>query len=180
MLVILLFLVLVLSKWIQHVVLLLHQDGLLEVDQQVQVLFLQDFLSGRERGADEPRYDSEKDEINSREHNSIIFSYTTKTFPNCTAVSELHMEITPHQIFTLLGPVFLLIGFHLEWMWKDHVVNQSSKDNFYIIDGNKKFRICNAASNGKIRMTPDTIYARYNTEIGKDNQIPLWLFGFLY
>ena len=101
--------------------LLLHQDGLLEVDQQVQVLFLQDFLSGRERGADEPRYDSEKDEINSREHNSIIFSYTTKTFPNCTAVSELHMEITPHQIFTLLGPVFLLIGFHLEWMWKDHV-----------------------------------------------------------
>lgn len=70
--------------------------------------------------------------------------------------------------------------FFVNSMWKDHVVNQSSKDNFYIIDGNKKFRICNAASNGKIRMTPDTIYARYNTEIGKDNQIPLWLFGFLY
>jgi hypothetical protein len=27
---------------------------------------------------------------------------------------------------------------------------------------------------------PDTIYARYNTEIGKGNQIPLWLLGFLY
>lgn len=29
-------------------------------------------------------------------------------------------------------------------------------------------------------MNPDTIYARYNTEIGKGNQIPLWLLGFLY
>lgn len=66
--------------------------------------------------ADRPNYDSAKDEENSRLHDSIIFSYTTKTFPNCTAVSELHMEITPHQIFTLLGPVFVLCSFHLEWM----------------------------------------------------------------
>lgn len=70
--------------------------------------------------------------------------------------------------------------FFVNSMWKDNIVNQSSKDNYYIINGNKKFRICNATSNSKIRMTPDTIYARYNTEIGKDNQIPLWLFGFLY
>lgn len=70
--------------------------------------------------------------------------------------------------------------FFVNSMWKDNIVNQSSKDNYYIINGNKKFRICNATSNSKIRMTPDTIYARYNTEIGKDNQIPLWLLGFLY
>ena len=68
--------------------------------------FHQNHLIRRENGAGQPRYDSEKDEKNSRDHNSIIFSYTTKTFPNCTAVSELHMEITPNQIFTLLGPVF--------------------------------------------------------------------------
>lgn len=86
--------------------LLLHQYGLLEVDQQAQVDFIQSSLIRRENGAGQPRYDSEKDERNSRDHNSIIFSYTTKTFPNCTAVSELHMEITPNQIFTLLGPVF--------------------------------------------------------------------------
>lgn len=70
--------------------------------------------------------------------------------------------------------------FFVNSMWKDNIVNQSSKDNYYIINGSKKFRICNATSTSKIRMTPDTIYARYNTEIGKDNQIPLWLFGFLY
>ena len=32
----------------------------------------------------------------------------------------------------------------------------------------------------KVRFNPDTIYARYNTEVGKDNKIPLWLLGFLY
>lgn len=65
-------------------------------------------------------------------------------------------------------------------MWKDHIVNQSNKDNYYIIDGKIKFRVCDATKSTKMRINPDTIYARYNTEIGKDNQIPLWLFGFLY
>ena len=70
--------------------------------------------------------------------------------------------------------------FFVNSMWKDHTVNQGNKDSYYIIDGSRKFRVCDAALNGKIRMSPDTIYARYNTEIGKDNQIPLWLLGFLY
>ena len=69
--------------------------------------------------------------------------------------------------------------FFVNSMWKDHTVNQAGKDNYYIIDGGKKFRVCDAVGNGKVRITPDTVYARYNTEIGKDNQIPLWLFGFL-
>ena len=65
-------------------------------------------------------------------------------------------------------------------LWKDHAVNQSGKDVFYTVDGDKKFRICDAKTEHKIRMNPDTIYARYNTEVGKGNQIPLWLLGFLY
>ncbi len=69
--------------------------------------------------------------------------------------------------------------FFVNSLWKDHKVNQSGKDNYYLVDEKRKFRICDAR-NGKIRMSNDTIYARYNTEIGKDNQIPLWLLGFLY
>ena len=71
-------------------------------------------------------------------------------------------------------------AFFVNSHWKDHVVNQSGKDVFYIVDGDKKFRICDAKTEHKIRMNPDTIYARYNTEVGKGNQIPLWLLGFLY
>ena len=70
--------------------------------------------------------------------------------------------------------------FFVNSLWKDHKVNQGSKESYYIVDDTLKFRICDANARGKIRMSPDTIYARYNTEIGKGNQIPLWLLGFLY
>ena len=70
--------------------------------------------------------------------------------------------------------------FYVNSLWKDHKVNQGSKESYYIVDDTMRFRICDANARGKIRMTPDTIYARYNTEIGKGNQIPLWLLGFLY
>ena len=70
--------------------------------------------------------------------------------------------------------------FFVNSMWKDHKVNQNSHDNYYMVDEHLKFRVCDADAHGKIRYSPDTIYARYNTEVGKDKKIPLWLFGFLY
>lgn len=70
--------------------------------------------------------------------------------------------------------------FFVNSLWKDHQVNQASKDHYFTIDGNRKFKITDALSEHKQRCNPDTIYARYNTEVGKDNLIPLWLLGFLY
>ena len=70
--------------------------------------------------------------------------------------------------------------FFVNTMWKDHTVNQGNKDNYYIIDGNRKFKVCDATSGNKTRINPDTVYARFNTEVGMNNQVPLWLFGFLY
>lgn len=65
-------------------------------------------------------------------------------------------------------------------LWKDHQVNQGTHDHHYTIDGTLNFRVCDATSPGRMRYQPDTFYARYNTEIGKGNLIPLWLLGFLY
>ena len=70
--------------------------------------------------------------------------------------------------------------FFVNSLWKDHKVNQSPREQFYIVDEHLKFRICDATAANKIRYSPDTIYARYNTEVGKENLIPLWLLGFLY
>ena len=74
----------------------------------------------------------------------------------------------------------LMETFFVNCMWKDHTVNQAGKDRFYLVDGKQKFRICDAKSEHKIHYSSDTVYARYNTEVGQDNRIPLWLFGFLY
>lgn len=65
-------------------------------------------------------------------------------------------------------------------MWKDHTVNQSAKDTYFIVDGVKRFRVCNAETDYKTRHNSDIIYARYNEPHGQGNIIPLWLFGFLY
>ena len=70
--------------------------------------------------------------------------------------------------------------FFVNSLWKDHKVNQQGRDQYYIVDGQLKFRICDATLRNKIRFAQDIYYARYNTEIGRDNQIPLWLLGFLY
>ncbi len=70
--------------------------------------------------------------------------------------------------------------FFVNSLWKDHKVSQHGRDQYYLVDGKLKFKICDADASNKIRYAPDTIYARYNTEIGRNNQIPLWLLGFLY
>ncbi len=70
--------------------------------------------------------------------------------------------------------------FFVNSLWKDHQVNDGGKHNYYVVDGTKRFRICDATKSGKMRINSEVIYARYNTEVGFDNQIPLWLFGFLY
>lgn len=70
--------------------------------------------------------------------------------------------------------------FFVNSLWKDHTVNQGGKDAHYIVDGDKRFRICDARNDAKMRKNDDTYYARYNTEVGHDNQLPLWLLGFLY
>ena len=46
-------------------------------------------------------------------------------------------------------------------IWRHHTVEVSKKPGLYIIDG-------------------DIYYARYNTEVGRENDIPIWMFGFLY
>lgn len=70
--------------------------------------------------------------------------------------------------------------FFVNALWKDHRVNQQPHEACYLVDGHLKFRVCDADAPNKIRYANNIIYARYNTEVGRNNQIPLWLLGFLY
>ena len=74
----------------------------------------------------------------------------------------------------------LMETFFVNSLWKSHTVSQSSKEQIYHIDDKLRFRVCDATSDSRVRYKSNIFYARYNTEIGKENQIPLWLFGFLY
>ena len=73
----------------------------------------------------------------------------------------------------------LMETFFVNTMQETCVINEGGKQGTYIVNQKHKVKICDAGNN-KIRFSNDTIYAKYNTEVGKDNQVPLWLMGFLY
>ena len=73
----------------------------------------------------------------------------------------------------------LMETFFVNTMQETCVINEGGKQRTYIVNQKHKVKICDAENN-KIRFSNDTIYAKYNTEVGKDNQVPLWLMGFLY
>ena len=102
-------------------------------------------------------------------------------FPKKPSRVMLHNPNLLYAIYPILvNEQELMEIFFVNTLWKDHKVNQASKDHVFIVDDTKKFRICNAKGEHKLRYNSDTVYARYNTEVGKDNRIPLWLLGFLY
>lgn len=70
--------------------------------------------------------------------------------------------------------------FFVNSLWKDHLVNLGDKKGTYLVDNKLLFSIEDAAVRSKLRLPDNTIHARYNTEIGYDHQVPLWLLGFLY
>ena len=103
-----------------------------------------------------------------------------QTFPKKPAKVMMHNSNLMYAIYPIKAEKQAVMEtFFVNTMWKDHKVNEAGKDECYIIDGKRKFRVCDA-DNTKIRYNDDTIYVRYNTEVGKGNQLPLWLLGFLY
>ncbi|MBO4826047.1 MAG: ATP-binding protein [Prevotella sp.] len=104
-----------------------------------------------------------------------------QVFPKKPAKVMMHNSNLMYAIYPIkVEKQSVMETFFVNSMWKDHTVNEGGKEGLYIVDGNKHFRICDAEKSSKIRTRPDVIYARYNTEVGKGNQIPLWLLGFLY
>ncbi len=110
---------------------------------------------------------------------NMIYPYGEE-FPKKPSKVMLHNSNLLYAIYPIhVEKQTAMETFFVNSLWKDHKVNLTGRDTHYLVDGQLKFRIVDAA-NSKMRYAADTIYARYNTEIGKDNQIPLWLLGFLY
>ena len=106
---------------------------------------------------------------------------TGQEFPKKPSKVMMHNSNLMYAIYPIkIDKQEVMETFFVNSLWKDHKVSQTGKDHYFIVDGVKKFRICDAQSPNKVRNNPDIIYARYNTEVGKDNRIPLWLLGFLY
>ena len=102
-------------------------------------------------------------------------------FPKKPAKVMLHNSNLLYAIYPIqVEKQEAMETFFVNSMWKDHKVNTGGRDCNYLVDGHLKFRIMDAQQMHRTKILNDVIYARYNTEIGRGNQIPLWLLGFLY
>ena len=72
----------------------------------------------------------------------------------------------------------LMETFFVNSLWRHHSVKKARRDGQFNVNG--RINICVCDKNKRIKPVADTIYAKYNTEVGQGNDIPLWLFGFLY
>jgi predicted AAA+ superfamily ATPase len=104
-----------------------------------------------------------------------------KDFPKKPSKVMLHNPNLMYAIYPIqVVQQDVMETFFVNCLWKDHTVNEGGKGHCYIVDENRKFKIGDAHTSTKKRFNSETIYALYNTEIGHENHIPLWLFGFLY
>ncbi len=68
--------------------------------------------------------------------------------------------------------------FFCNTIWKDHRVNKVGNLGSFLIDELYEFRIIEHAT--RLKSKAKTLFAVNQCDVGEGNQIPLWLFGFLY
>ena len=102
-----------------------------------------------------------------------------KEFPKKPAKIMMHNSNLMYSIYPVkIEEQDVLDTFFVNTLWKDHKVNRGDKNVSFMVDKNRAFKVCPEGI--KIKNNPNMVYAIHKMEIGRDNQIPLWLFGFLY
>lgn len=100
-------------------------------------------------------------------------------FPKKPARILMH---NPNLIYTIYPPRAeqqdVLETFFVNTLWKDHVVHKGEKGFSFLVDGDTSFKVC--TDEVRLRNNPGAFYAVDDLDLGHDNVIPLWLFGFLY
>lgn len=102
-----------------------------------------------------------------------------ESFPKKPSKIMMHNTNLMYSIYPVkVDEQDVLDTFFLNTFWKDHIVNKGEKGSTFLVDGHLNFRICTEGC--KFKNNPNIFYALHYKEVGRENQIPLWLFGFLY
>lgn len=110
---------------------------------------------------------------------NMIYPDNGEEFPKKPAKIMMHNSNLMYSIYPLnVEDQDVLDTFFLNTMYKDHKLYTGDKNTTFLVDGKLPFKICGEGY--KIKNNPEIYYAMHKTEIGRGNQVPLWLFGFVY
>jgi predicted AAA+ superfamily ATPase len=88
--------------------------------------------------------------------------------------SNLIYTIYPNECI----PSDISSTFIVNALWKDHTVNEGDRCSSFIIDNQYEFKM--NYKRVREKQLKNVYYLKDDIEIGEENIIPLWLFGFLY
>lgn len=101
------------------------------------------------------------------------------SFPKKPAKIMLHNTNLVYSIYPVkVNDQDVLETFLANTLWKDHEVSKGGKGLSFLVDEKIPMRVCTEGT--RIKHSHEVYYIMHRRELGRENQIPLWLFGFLY
>lgn len=101
-----------------------------------------------------------------------------ESFPKKPSRIYLHNTNLMYVLQDEVNEQTLCETFFYNTVHKDNKVNKGKKNGQFILNGSQNFQVCCGKKTGK--NSQGIWYALNGIEKGRDNVIPLWLFGFLY
>ena len=102
-----------------------------------------------------------------------------ESFPKKPSKVVMHNSNLMYAVYPVkVNEQDVLDTFFMNTLYKDHKLYKGDKGTSFQVDEGLHFRICSEGC--KFKNNPNVYYAMHKLEQGYGNQIPLWLFGFLY
>lgn len=110
---------------------------------------------------------------------NMIYKEPGNTMPKKPAAIYLH---NTNLLYGIHAPGItqqnIMETFLTNVLWRHHDVCKGKRAGTFTIDGTTEICVCDKSR--RARQAPGLYYAKYNTEVGRGNEIPIWLFGFMY
>ena len=102
-----------------------------------------------------------------------------ESFPKKPAKIILHNTNLVYSIYPVkVEEQDILETFMINSLWKDHQVTKGTKGLSFVVDEKLPIRVCTEGIRKK--NNSGIYYVMHKRELGRGNEIPMWLFGFLY
>ncbi len=102
-----------------------------------------------------------------------------ESYPKKPAAIYLHDANLMYALWeNCMSEQTIMETYFVNCLWRHHTVNKGKRLGMFRINNSTNICVCDKMR--RIRTAADTIYVKYNTDVGRENEIPLWLFGFLY
>lgn len=102
-----------------------------------------------------------------------------ESFPKKPAAVYMHNTNLLYAVCTTnIKEQIIMETFFVNTLWRHHTISRGKREGLFRVDNSMDVLVCD--KNKRVKNNANTIYVRYNTEVGYRKDIPLWLLGFLY